>query len=84
MDMPYGMAPTYTYQDASDRARQWSHGRQLSTLKLVFDTFLFGINIHFGWVATMVRNGLKYLLLGGAALPRVLCSVLQPSPPMGT
>jgi len=56
----------------------------LSTLKLVFDIFLFGININFGWAATMVRSGLKYLLLGGAVLPHVLSTVLQPTPPMGT
>jgi hypothetical protein len=56
----------------------------LSTLKLVFNTFLFSINIHFSWATTIVRNGLEYLLLGGAVLPHVLSSVIQPTPPMGT
>jgi len=54
-----------------------------STLNPALDSLLFSITNCFEWTANMLRNGLNYLLFG-AAVPHVLSSVLQPTPPMGT
>ena len=54
-----------------------------SSLNPALDSFLFWVSICFEWTANMFRNGLYYLL-AGAAVPHVLSSVLQPTPPMGT
>jgi hypothetical protein len=53
-----------------------------STLKSALDTSFFSSNFYFEWAVKMLRTGLYYLL-AGASVPRVLSSVLQPTPPMG-
>jgi hypothetical protein len=55
----------------------------LSTARQVCDTFTLGLKIYFDRTAAMIRNGLKYLLLAGTAVPHVLSTTLQPTPPMG-
>jgi hypothetical protein len=73
------------YQDAPVPWGELGRGVKLdfsSTLETALDIFIFSTISWSEWTVNMFRNGLKYLL-AGAAVPHVLSSVLQPTPPMG-